>query len=91
MQKELPLHQIEREVMEPPTQHCHADLKVETSEVGQGVIIVATLPPEDRKGFEGEVDGNGSGRRPPDYRVTDKVHLAVFFAPEVDATLQDRP
>lgn len=91
MQEKLSLHQVEREVMERPPKNRHADLEVETPKVGHRVVFVATLPAEHCERFEGEIDGNGSGRGPPNYRVADEVDLAVVFAPKVDSTLQDRP
>lgn len=91
VQEKLSLHQVEREVMERPPKNRHTDLEVEAPEVGHGVVFIATLPAENCERLESEVDGNGSGRGPPNYRIADEVDLTIIFTPKVDSTLQDRP
>lgn len=91
MQEKLSLHQVKREIMKRPPKNRHTDLKVEAPEVGHGVVSIATLPAEYCERLKGEVDGNGSGRGPPNYRVADEVDLTIIFTPKVDSTLQDRP
>lgn len=91
MQEELALHQIEGEVVESPTQHRRSDLKIESFESCVGVVVAASLPPQDGDALEKGIDGNGQCRAPPNNRIAHEVHLAVVLAPEVDTALQNRP
>ena len=85
MQKELASHEVERKVVECPSEYGHAQFKIEASERGMFVIIEVALPAQDGKALEGDVYRDRDATGPPDKRVTDQVNLSMVFAPEVDA------
>lgn len=91
VQEELALHEEEGKVVESPAKDDSADFVVKATEGEILVVIAAPLPSEERETFEGNVDGNGRSASPPDQRVADEIDLTMILAPEVDATLEDRP
>ena len=84
MQEQLTRHQVEREVMEGPSENTHADLVVETLECDVAVVAVAALPAKDCDTLDSNVESNERARAPPNHWVTQKVDLTVVLAPEVD-------
>jgi len=91
VQEELPSHEVEREVVEGPTQDVGADFVVETFEGDVSIVIAASLPTEDRDTLEDNVDSNGQGGSPPDERVAQEVNLTVVRTPKVDTTEKSWP
>jgi len=77
--------------VESPAKNRHAELVVKTTESGVLVITTATLPSQDCKALECNVECDGGSAGPPDKRVSNEVDLTVVFTPEVDASLQYRP
>ena len=86
VEEQLTLHEIERKVVECPSENHSTNLIVKSFENGVTVVLETTLPSEDREAFEDNKDYNGQGRAPPDDRVTDEIDLAVVLTPEVDTT-----
>ena len=86
MQEKLTLHQEEWKVVERPPKHGSTDFVVKPFVGHLVVVLEASLPPQDRKALEGEINSNGDCGCPPYDGVTEEVYLAIVSAPEIDST-----
>jgi hypothetical protein len=63
--------------VEGPSKNAHADLVIESLEGDVVVIAETTLPSDDSKTLDGDVEANERSGTPPDRRVTYKVYLST--------------
>ncbi len=59
VQEQLSGHQVEREVVEGPSEDSLANLVVKSFEVDTGVVVAAALPSKDRNALEDDVGQDG--------------------------------
>lgn len=91
VKEQLAGHEVEREVVESPSQYAATDFVVESLEVDIAVVATASLPAKNRNTLEEKVNANGHRRGPPNEGVSEEVNLTVVFTPEVDTAEHSGP